>query len=543
MKKDKAIYESIGYVRASKEDGDKSESNTIVNQKALLEEYAKKHPDIRLTDIISDDGESGVSFDRPGFQKVMELVKAKKVNCIIVKDLSRLGRNWLEAGQYIQQVFPFFGVRFIAINDNYDSLDCNTDIEQVMIPFKNLMNEAYARDVSIKTRSVLATKRNAGEFIGPFVPYGYKRDATDRHTLVIDQYAAGVVRDIFSWRIDGMSPGKIAEKLNAMGILSPMEYKTASGVKFATSFKNKVKAKWNAVSVGRILKNEIYIGNLVQGKRSSANYKVKKVEYKDESDWTRIEDTHEPIISKADFDIVNQLGKYDTRTAPDKENVYLFAGVVFCGDCRQNMIRKTTYTKNKNYHYYVCGTHKSDKSICSMHSFSEDKLYKVILEALQSQINAVVEMSEILNGISLLPMQNTRINRLKDEIAAKTKELEKIEQRKKRLYDDYADGVINKDDFCMVNEVYTAELNKCRDIVETHRKTLKTAETNSNESEWISAFTAQQNIQELDRRLIVALIDKIYIYEGERIEIVFKYKDKYLEALNFINSVHAREAI
>ncbi len=543
MKKDKAIYESIGYVRASKEDGDKSESNTIVNQKALLEEYAKKHPDIRLTDIISDDGESGVSFDRPGFQKVMELVKAKKVNCIIVKDLSRLGRNWLEAGQYIQQVFPFFGVRFIAINDNYDSLDCNTDIEQVMIPFKNLMNEAYARDVSIKTRSVLATKRNAGEFIGPFVPYGYKRDATDRHTLVIDQYAAGVVRDIFSWRIDGMSPGKIAEKLNAMGILSPMEYKTASGVKFATSFKNKVKAKWNAVSVGRILKNEIYIGNLVQGKRSSANYKVKKVEYKDESDWTRIEDTHEPIISKADFDIVNQLGKYDTRTAPDKENVYLFAGVVFCGDCRQNMIRKTTYTKNKNYHYYVCGTHKFDKSICSMHSFSEDKLYKVILEALQSQINAVVEMSEILNGISLLPMQNTRINRLKDEIAAKTKELEKIEQRKKRLYDDYADGVINKDDFCMVNEVYTAELNKCRDIVETHRKTLKTAETNSNESEWISAFTAQQNIQELDRRLIVALIDKIYIYEGERIEIVFKYKDKYLEALNFINSVHAREAI
>lgn len=543
MKKDKAIYESIGYVRASKEDGDKSESNTIVNQKALLEEYAKKHPDIRLTDIIADDGESGVSFDRPGFQKVMELVKAKKVNCIIVKDLSRLGRNWLEAGQYIQRVFPFFGVRFIAINDNYDSMDCNTDIEQVMIPFKNLMNEAYARDVSIKTRSVLATKRNAGEFIGPFVPYGYKRDDTDRHALVIDQYAAGVVRDIFSWRIDGMSPGKIAEKLNAMGILSPMEYKTASGVKFATSFKNKVKAKWNPVSVGRILKNEIYIGNLVQGKRSSANYKVKKVEYKEESDWTRVEDTHEPIISKTDFDIVNQLGRYDTRTAPDEENVYLFAGVVFCGDCRQNMIRKTTYTKNKNYHYYVCSTHKSDKSICSMHSFSEGKLYKVILEALQSQINAVVEMSEILNGISLLPMQNTRINRLKDEIAAKTKELEKIEQRKKRLYDDYADGVINKDDFCMVNEVYTAELNKCREIAEMHRKTLRTAETNSNESEWISAFTAQQNIQELDRRLIVTLIDKIYIYEDERIEIVFKYKDKYLEALNFINSINVREAI
>ncbi len=543
MKKDKVIYTTIGYVRASKEDGDKSESNTIVNQKALLEEYAKKHSDIRLTDIIADDGESGVSFDRPGFRKVMELVKAKKVNCIIVKDLSRLGRNWLEAGQYIQQVFPFFGVRFIAINDNYDSLDCNTDVEQVMIPFKNLMNEAYARDVSIKTRSVLETKRNAGEFIGPFVPYGYQRDDTDRHTLVIDQYAAGVVRDIFSWRIDGMSPGKIAEKLNTMGILSPMEYKTANGVKYATSFKNKVKTKWNPVSVGRILKNEIYIGNLVQGKRSSANYKVKKVEYKDENDWTRAEDTHEPIISKADFDIVNQLGRYDTRTAPDEENVYLFAGVVFCGDCRQNMIRKTTYTKHKNYHYYVCGTHKSNKSICSMHSFSENKLYKVILEALQSQINAVVEMSEILNGISLLPMQNTRINRLKDEIAAKMKEFEKIEQRKKRLYDDYADGVINKDDFCMVNEIYTSELNKCRDIVEMHKQTLKTAETNSDESEWIVAFTSHRNIQELDRRLIVTLIDKIYIYEDERIEIVFKYKDKYLEALNFINSVNVREAI
>ena len=384
MEKDKIIYTAVGYARASKEDGDKSESNTIVNQKAMLQEYTRNNPNIVLRDIIADDGESGVSFERPGFQKLLELVKTKKINCIIVKDLSRLGRNWLEAGQYIQQVFPFFGVRFIAINDNYDSINCNADIEQVMIPFKNLMNEAYARDVSIKTRSVLATKRNSGEFVSPFVPYGYKRSEEDKHRLVIDEYAAGVVKDIFSWRIDGMSPGKIADRLNTLGILSPMEYKTENGVRFATNFKNKVKAEWNTVSVGRILKNEIYIGNLIQGKRSSANYKVKNVQYKDEKEWTRTENTHEPIISKSDFEIANLLGKYDTRISQKEDSVYLFAGVIFCGDCKQNMIRKTTYTKNKNYHYYVCSTHKADNKICSTHCFSESKLFNIVLKAVQA---------------------------------------------------------------------------------------------------------------------------------------------------------------
>ena len=538
------MFNACGYTRASKEDRDRSESNTIINQKAMIENFVKKHPEIRLQEMKADDGESGVSFERPKFQEMLELIKAGKINCVIVKDLSRLGRNWLESGQYIQQIFPFFNVRFIAINDNYDSMDCNADIEQVMVPFKNLMNEAYARDTSIKTRSVFETKRKAGEFVGAFVPYGYKRSETDKHMLVIDEYAANIVKDIFSWRIDGMSAGKIADKLNTLGILSPLEYKSSSGVKYATSFKNKTKAEWSAVSVSRILKNEIYTGCLVQGKRSSANYKVKKVQYKDESEWTRVEDTHEAIIGKEDFRIVQNLSKFDMRSSPKSDNVYLFSGIIFCGDCRQNMIRKSSYAKNKKYHYYVCSTHKADSTVCSTHHFSETKLESVVLQAIRQQIAEMTEVSEMLEHISIMPMQMAKTQRIKAEIKNKKTEIDKTERRKKRMYDDYADGILSKEDFCMMNDVYTEEIRKYKEIVSLREAELKTVAESTNHTQWMTVFTEQGHIASLDRRLIVTLIEKIYIYNDARIEIMFKYSDKYREVLTLINTVvNDKEAI
>ena len=288
----KKVYHASIYLRLSKEDGDvtsgsKNESNSISNQKSLVMDYLKDKHDIQVVSIREDDGYSGVDFNRPGFQLMLEDIKKGIIDCIIVKDLSRFGRNYIEVGRYLEKLFPMLGVRFIAVNDNYDSLEVDT-AHDIVMPFKNLINDSYCRDLSVKIRSHLAVKRKNGEFIGAFACYGYLKDPENKNHLVIDTYAGPVVQDIFRMKINGYSQYKIADTLNEQGILSPMEYKRSIGVHFETSFKVNTKALWSAKAVSRILTNEVYTGVLVQGKQTTPNHKVKvrqAVEEKTGSEW------------------------------------------------------------------------------------------------------------------------------------------------------------------------------------------------------------------------------------------------------------------
>jgi DNA invertase Pin-like site-specific DNA recombinase len=216
-------YNACIYARLSRDDGDKLESYSITNQKALIRDFLSKHPEIHVVSEKTDDGYSSVNFDRPAFQEMMDEIRSGKVNCVVVKDLSRFGRNYIEAGNYIERVFPFMGVRFIAINDSYDSLDKNQS-DSLIIPFKNLINDAYCKDISVKIRSQLEIKRKKGQFIGAFAVYGYLKDEEDHNKLVVDTFASEVVRAIFKWKLEGMSQGRIADKLNIQGVLCPMEY-------------------------------------------------------------------------------------------------------------------------------------------------------------------------------------------------------------------------------------------------------------------------------------------------------------------------------
>ena len=263
-------YNACIYARLSRDDGDKLESDSIINQKALIRDFLSKHPEIHAVSEKTDDGYSGVNFDRPAFQEMMEDIRSGKINCVVVKDLSRFGRNYIEAGNYIERVFPFLGVRFIAINDNYDSLDRNQS-DSLIIPFKNLINDAYCKDISVKIRSQLEIKRKKGQFIGAFAAYGYLKDEEDHNKLVVDTYASEIVRAIFKWKIQGMSQGRIANKLNMQGVLCPMEYKLSLGMKVQTNFRVHKKALWSSKAVTRILTNEIYTGVLVQGKVGTPN--------------------------------------------------------------------------------------------------------------------------------------------------------------------------------------------------------------------------------------------------------------------------------
>ena len=335
------IWNATLYLRLSRDDGDKEESNSITGQRELLRNFLQNRPELREYAVRIDDGFTDSNFERPSFKKMLEDVKAGRTNCIIVKDLSRFGLNYLDAGEYIEKIFPFLGVRFIAVNDNCDSLGGKNASDELIIPFKNLINEAYCRDISVKVRTQLEVKRKSGQYIGAFAVYGYLKDNADKNHLIVDEYAADTVRDIFSWKLEGMSPQDIAASLNHSGVLSPMEYKRSLGMRFATSFKANPQAAWSANAVLRILKNPVYTGILIQGKETTPSYKVRKRVTKPESEWAIVPDAHEAIIECRDFDSVQKALSLDTRRSPGDSAVQLFSGMVFCGECGASMVRKT----------------------------------------------------------------------------------------------------------------------------------------------------------------------------------------------------------
>lgn len=326
------IYRVAIYLRLSKDDGDfsfsdggKTESNSIQNQRELLHAYLAKHPEMELYGEYKDDGRTGTNFDRPDFQRMMEDVRKGAINCIIVKDLSRFGRDYIECGKYIEKIFPQLGVRFISVNDGYNTA-ASSSTDSLVIPFKNLINDSYSRDISIKVRTNLEVKRRQGEFISNFAVYGYCKDPADKNHLIVDEYAADVVQNIFKWKIEGLSPNSIAVRLNKLGILSPMEYKRSHGSRYSTKFKKNTIAEWSHVAVRRILQNEVYTGVLVQGKRTTPNYKTKKFVYRNEDEWVRVEGTHEAIISRPQFDLVQKLLLEDTRAGAEDTAVHPYCG-------------------------------------------------------------------------------------------------------------------------------------------------------------------------------------------------------------------------
>ena len=251
---------TAGYMRLSREDGDKLESDSIKNQRELIKEYLAQHSGLNFVDEYVDDGYSGTSYERPAFQRLLEDVKSGKITCIIVKDLSRLGRNYIETGRYLEKIFPFLGVRFISILDHYDSASDGNEADQIIIPFKNLINDAYCRDMSAKIRSQLDVKRRNGKFIGSFACYGYQKDPKDTNHLVVDPYAANIVRMVFRMKLEGCNSQRIAERLNKMGALPPAEYKRSKGLNYDCGYRTGMNPKWEVVSVNRILMNEMYTG-------------------------------------------------------------------------------------------------------------------------------------------------------------------------------------------------------------------------------------------------------------------------------------------
>lgn len=520
---------AAGYLRLSREDGDKVESDSISNQRDLVRNYISGKEGFTLIDEYIDDGYSGTSFDRPAFQKMMQDIESKKVNCIIVKDLSRLGRNYIETGKYLERIFPVLGVRFIAINDNYDSFDDNDDSDNIIIPFKNLINDSYCRDISIKIRSQLDIKRRNGKFIGSFAGYGYKKDPEDRNHLIIDEDAAEIVRLIFNMKLEGYSANRIADRLNEMKVVTPMEYKLQQGFNYQCGFRSGEDPVWTAVTVSRILKNELYTGVTVQGKHQKINYKVKQCRDVDEADWIRVEGTHEPIIPRNIFDNVQEMLTRDTRTSPNQEKVYIFSGYLRCPDCGQNLIRRSVKKGGKCYGYYHCSTYSNGNG-CSSHLISEEKLKKSVLASVQQQIAILADAETLIEQNEDPATYRPGLKTVTSQIDSLKKETMRYSKLSAQLYQDLQEGTIGESDYEDISRTFSNKLAAAKEALagaEERKKEL--LEKEPADSEWVDMFKEYRNIKTLDRRSMVSLIDHIDVYDKNHIEIHYRFEDEIAE--------------
>ena len=521
------VWNTCGYVRLSHEDGDKEESNSVTGQKDLIRDYLSRHPELRECGMRVDDGFTGSNFERPAFLDMMADVRAGKINCIVVKDLSRFGRDHLEAGEYIEKIFPFLGVRFIAINDHYDSLHSNPESDELIIPFKNLINEAYCRDTSIKIRSQLEIKRRRGDFIGSFAVFGYQKDPTDHHKLVIDEYAADVIRDIFRWKLEGISAEDIADKLSAAGIPTPLDYKRNQGMRYNTPFRTKTESVWSAKMVLRILQNQVYIGTLEQGRVTTPSYKVKRVVNKPREEWAITEEHHEAIIPRSDFEIIQGVLALDTRTSVSGQAVELFSGLVVCGECGASMVRKTVPSGKKKYVYYVCSAHKNEKK-CFSHTLRDCALEEIVLEAVQQHIRDVIDLDNLLDLVGAAQLQKAAIRKLRERLEQKQAEIARCQTLLRSLYESLMDHIIDKGEYQDLKKTYTRRCEEAEAQAEALQEEMTREMDASVEGRtWVEQFRKYQNISALDRSIVVTLIERILIYRDRRVEIIFRWHNEY----------------
>ncbi len=530
------MYKATLYIRLSYTDDKSTESDSVQNQRRILQAFAEQHPDIEVVEERVDDGYSGIIFERPAFKAMMADIEAGKINCVIVKDLSRLGREYIETGRYLRRIFPAYGVRFIAINDHIDTLQDSGD--DLVISVKSVLNDAYCRDISVKTRSALQVKRESGSYVGSCPIYGYARHPENRNQLVIDPYPASVVQDIFRQRLQGMSSHAIAQALNELGILSPLAYKQARGLPTPTGgFGDSGDAKWCQSTIRRLLQDEVYTGSLLQGKVGTLNYKIKDRVEHDASQWERTEDAHEAIISKTDFDIVQRSMRLDTRTSPKGDAVHLFSGLLICGSCGGTMTRKTNTVKGKAYHYYYCRTTKKKGCVHSV-MIKEETLVECVKETLRVQIAHMVSLERLLSGSKRQKILEAMATKLRTQIDDNQTQLDKVRGFKSSLYENLVAGHLTKEEYKTLKLKYSNRETALLDATEHIRQELTTVLSGqSDRFHFLEEFEAFQNLTTLDRQVVLRFIQSIKVIGKKELEITYHFQNEYQELLHILSSL------
>lgn len=527
MKMKKQILFNVAeYIRLSREDGDKAESDSIGNQRKLITDYLKSKEDFILYDTYVDDGYTGTNFKRPAFQRMIEDIEAGKVNCVIVKDLSRFGRDYIDTGKYLERYFPDNDVRFISITDNIDSLKQAYDM---LLPIKNIFNEQYARDISKKVHASMQTKQKAGEFIGAFASYGYRKSPADKNKLIIDEYAAGIVRRIFQMYISGVGKNGIAIALNKEGIVCPSEYKKLNGENYRNSHRLESTSYWTYSTINRLLQNEMYAGNMVQGRKTQRMRSKQRAI--DKEDWIIVEKTHEAIIDKETWEKAQSLLKRRTRNLDLNTNMSIFAGFLKCGDCGRSLVKKVgTPGHGEGIINYYCGTYvRSGRLYCTPHPMPHLILQSIILEDLQTIIQSIEDLQEVViqNQTAAITVKRVTDN----EKSRLNTELDKVRKLKKAIYEDYREELISKEEFVTYRQDYLKKeelLTKQLESIEQQQDAEATPDIF--ESPWIKRLLELKSIEELDRDIVVEMIHEVKVFENHKIKITYNFSSE-LESL------------
>ena len=527
------------YVRLSIENSGKDDDgDSIANQISFCKAYLAEHADLKLYGIYEDNGEKGTNFDRPEFKRMMDDIRSGKVKCVLVKDLSRFGRDYIEAGEYLEKIFPFMGIRFISITDGYDSLTCDDAEGALMIPLKNMINDVYAKDISRKIITSFRARQEKGEFLPAFAPYGYVKSKEVAYRYEVDQETAPYVRMIFEWKAEGVSHNEICKRLNAMGAVTPARRKVDLGIWRAERYKNTV---WFGRTIIDILKNPTYTGCIVYGRIPKSLYEGIKMHRAPEEEWRYVPNAHEPIISQELFDKVQKMfadratkfQKKMNENAPLRELVTNhFKGKIYCGDCgkRMRFVKPTDkrYPIDQNHAVYVCGGYlDSGYSRCSRHSIRYPLVAEAVLAAIKVQLEFALKQEQFIRQMRGSVREKNLIDKYVGRINYLSQELKKINGKRESLFENFAEGILDEAEYQFAKKKYddeAADMEKKLAVEKAKKAQLDDVLLLSNE--WLGAIHQAENIAEIDSDLVKYLISSVKVFEDNRVEVELNFAEQ-----------------
>lgn len=549
VKKEAAALPTAIYARLSVENSGKDDDgNSLQNQIAVCEDYLDGCPYLRLTEVYSDNGKTGTVFDRPAWNRLMEDVRTGKVQCIVVRDLSRFGRDYVETGKYLEKIFPALGTRFISVKENFDNFTCGNAMESLSVSLQNLVNAMYSRDISKKVSTALRAQMETGIFRNRNLPYGYLWNE-DKTAYVVDEEAAAVVRQIFEWKRQEVSVYTIVERLKAGGIESPERHKRRAGTRNGDNIQGE---GWCPSTIRGILQNRAYIGEMICGKSETALYKGLKKRLTEKDNWIVVSDAHPPIVSVSDFEAVERQMREDSahrETAMEWSAdiragmIDLFAGKIFCADCGKRMYYKRQRIcgcKNVTFRgVYDCSTHmRRGHGTCFKHAMRQDALNEKVFNAIRDQLQVALDYEKLLLAMRGGSGEASVREKHKAAVASVKLRLNALKKKRAGLYESYVEGILNEEEYAFAKQTYEEQyeaLNRLLDeAVERRERFLASI---SPDNKWLTMMRGVAGMTGLTQELVDAMIEKVLVYGGGRIEVVFNYNDVFYAMLECVEQI------
>lgn len=537
------------YARLSVEDNGK-EADSIENQIALLESYISGCPDLSRVELFADNGYTGTNFHRPEFNRMMEAVQSGVIDCIVVKDLSRLGRNYIETSQFIEKICPFYGLRFIAVNDGFDTATV-TDTAQMSMALSNIVNDYYAKDISRKVTSALQTKMERGDYIGNYAPHGYCKDPENKNHLVIDPETAPVIRQIFQWRAEGVSYMGINRRLNEAGIPSPGQYRLEHGIETNNNRKGR-SVLWNKHMVTEILKNIVYIGHLAQKKGSQCLYAGIPYHITGEDEWIVVEHTHEPIISKELFEAVQKINRESAERSRANSGKYaylpreknIFGKKLTCAECGavMKLHRSFSTKRDKAYFTFKCPTYAEHGSKgCSDVKKRKADLDVTVFSFIKAQMAVFIDMEHTLQSLLAAKTGSVEQGRTRSKRRLLQQKLENKKSILSGLYVDYKEGLLSRQDYLFTRERIDSAIHEIETEL-AEQESSKTRGLLTGETKWKHMVQKYQNATELSQEMVEAFVETIKLHKDGSLEIKLNYMDEFAALIDACEQIQKESA-